>query len=198
MTQAVFRSVHQALHFCFLVESQAASTTSPTQAVINRLMDQAGVRRDIEGGGTIDLKGLTREQIRDQCNNVTAAVSRICTHPEIMAIWAYYAHDARKAQGISFMREWCAPHWVIESNNARMSIVWHVHTPEDMHNKHNLSLRLIGGEHGLPKSTVHDQASRIKRACRGLRENGVDRLSPYFIQQGVTADPQVENELQGA
>ena len=122
MSEAVFRTVNQALHVSYLMAVLPPTQKSPTQVLISDLMDQAGVKREVEKDGTINFRGLTPLEVRAQCAIVIAAVRDHLQPPERHAIEAWYAHDARKAEGVRFLRDWCTPHWTIESPQARMMI----------------------------------------------------------------------------
>lgn len=185
MTEAVFRSVHQALHVSFLMASLPPTQKSPTAVVINELMDAAGVRRDVERDGTVNFAGLSPLDVRAQCAMVIGAVRHHLQPAERYAVEAWYAHDQSKAAAVHWLRDWCAPHWTIEAPAARTLITWHVNLPEDVHNRYSCSERLIGGEHGLAKSTVHDQIVKIRKAVISLRSRAVAQLEWRFADGGV-------------
>jgi hypothetical protein len=190
MTQAVFRSVHQALHVSFLMAVLPPTQKSNTQALIEQLMRDAGVNREVERDGTLNFQGLSPLEVRAQCAMVRGAVSHHCTTPERMAIWAWFAHDASKAEGVRFLCDWCTPHWAIDSPQARMLITWRACVTDDSKAARHCSVRDIEGEHGIPKTTVHRQLGAIMKACRGLRERGAGRLEAMFIAHGLIDDPE--------
>lgn len=185
MTQAVFRSVHQALHVAFLMAVLPPTQKSNTQALIEQLMRDAGVLREVEHDGTLNFQGLSPLEVRGQCAMVRGAVEHHCTEPERMAIWAWFAHDENKARAISYLCDWCAPYWTVESRPARMMMTWRANVTDDSKAARHCSLRDIEGEHGIPKSTVHRQVAAVTKACRGLRQRGAERLEELFVQHGL-------------
>lgn len=185
----IFRSVNQALHVSYLMAVLPPTTKSPTQSVIDDLMDQAGVLREVTKDGTINFAGLSPLEVRAQCAMIIGAVQDHCIKQERMAIEAWFAHDARKADGVRFLCNWCAPLWTVESPQARMLITWRVNVTDDSAAAKHCSIRDITGEHGIPKSTVHDQMGKIIKAARGLRRSGMSRLEGLFIKHGVIDDP---------
>lgn len=188
MTQAVFRSVHQALHVAFLMAVLPPTQKSPTMSVINELMDMAGIRREVEREGTVNFAGLSPLEVRGQCAMVIGAVRHQLQPAERYAIEAWYAHDASKREAVEWLRDWCAPHWTIEAPAARTLIAWNVNLPEDVHNRYSCSERLIAGEHGLAKTTVHDQITKIRKAVCSLRRHGVDQLEWMFSDKGLIGE----------
>jgi len=184
----VFRSVHQALHLAYLMAVLPPTQKSPTATVINELMDQAGIRREVERDGTVNFAGLSPLEVRGQCAMVIGAVRHQLQPAERYAIEAWYAHDQSKHAAVQWLRDWCAPHWTIEAPAARTLITWHVNLPEDAHNRLGCSERLIGGEHGLPKSTVHDQIVKIRKAVTTLRRHGIDQLEWMFADKGLIGE----------
>ena len=185
----VFRSVNQALHLSYLMAVLPPTQKSPTMSVINELMDMAGIRREVEREGTVNFAGLSPLEVRGQCAMVIGAVRHQLQPAERYAIEAWYAHDASKAEAVHWLRDWCAPHWTIEAPSARTLIAWHVNLPDDTHNRHSCSERLICGEHGLPKTTVHDQIVKIRKAVMTLRRHGMDQLEWMFSDKGLIGEP---------
>lgn len=187
--QPIFRSTGQALDVAYLILTQPPTSKSPTQAVIDDLLEMAGVRKEREHTtATVNFGGLSPLEVRAQCSMITAAVRDHLAVAERRAVEARYAYDERKAEGIRFLRDWCAPHWTIESPTARMAIMWHVHMTESQASHNNCTVRAIEGEHGIPKSTVHDQVAKIRKVVSSLRERGVWQLDWRFREQGVVGD----------
>jgi hypothetical protein len=189
MTEAVFRSVHQALHVSHLMAVLPPTQKSNTQALIEQLMRDAGVLNEVERDGTLNFKGLSPLEVRGQCAMVRGAVVHHCTLQERMAIWAWFAHDATKAEGVRFLRDWCAELWTVESPQARMVMMWRANVPEDSKVARMCSVRDIEGEHGIPKSTVQRQVAAVSKACRSLRERGAGRLEALFVAHGLVDNP---------
>lgn len=184
----IFRSINQALHVAYLMAILPPTQKSPTQLVITDLMEMAGVRKEVEREGTINFAGLSPLEVRGQCAMVIAAVRHQLRPAERFAIEAWYAHDHNKAEAVRFLCDWCEPHWTIESPAARMLITWHVNLPDEVHNRYTCSERLIAGEHGIPKSTVHDQIVKVRKAVVAWRRHAVGQLEWMFIDRGVIGE----------
>lgn len=185
----VFRSVHQALSVSYLMAVMPPTQKSSMQVAIEKIKEMAGVSAAAISDSTINFDGLSPLEVRGQCAMVIAAVSHQLQPAERCAIEAWYAHDARKAEAVRFLRDWCAPHWTIESSSARTAIMWHVNLREEMAARNNCTLRAIEGEHQIPKSTVHDQAMKIRKAVQSLRNHGLSQLEWIFTSQGVVGEP---------
>lgn len=184
----IFNSTGQALDVSYLILTQPPTSKSPTQAVIDDLLEMAGVRKEREHASTVNFGGLSPLEVRAQCSMITAAVRDHLTEAERRAVEARFAYDERKADGVRFLREWCEPHWTIESQSARTLIMWHIHMTEAQASHNNCTVRAIEGEHGIPKSTVQDQVTRIRKVVMSLRQRGIDRLDCRFRDQGVVGD----------
>lgn len=190
MTEApIFRSVNQALHVSYLMATLPPTQRGPTQVLLNDLMDLAGVRREVEREGTINFAGLSPLEVRAQCAMVIAAVRDHLNEPERRAVEAWYAHDASKADAVRFLCHWCGPHWTIEAPAARMMITWRINLADDSRAAQFCSMRTIEAEHGIPKSTVHDQLAKVTKAVMALRKHGLGQLEWYFEKQGVVGEP---------
>jgi hypothetical protein len=186
MTQdAVFRSVSQALHVSFLMASLPVTQKGNTQAALERLMEQAGVRTEVVRDGTLNFRGLSSMEVRGQCAMVRGAVLHHCTEMERHAIHAWFAHDPSKADGVHALRDYCAGHLTIESPSACTLIVWAVHAQgraRDM-----CTERAIAAEHQLSQMTVHRNIVIVQKAAGRLRRAGMDRLSVMFERDGLIA-----------
>jgi hypothetical protein len=189
MSEAVFRTVNQALHVAHMMASLPPTSKSNTQAIIEQLMRDAGVLREVENDGTLNFQGLSPLEVRGQCAMVRGAVVHHCTEAERMAIWAWFAHDETKAQGVRYLREWCAPRFTLDGDHLRTLITWRASVTDDSKAARHCSMRDIAGEHGLAKSTVQRNIAAISKACRGLRERGASRLEAMFIAHGLVDNP---------
>ena len=114
-----------------------------------------------------------------------AAVRDHLPEPEWRAIEAWYAHDARKAEAVSYLCDWCAPHWTIESRPARMLVTWRANVTDGSKAARFCSVRDIEGEHGIPKSTAQRQVTKISKVCASLRQHGIAQLEQLFAVGGL-------------
>jgi hypothetical protein len=185
MSEAVFRSVGQALHVAYLMEVMPATQKGPTQTVIEQLMREAGVVREVEKDGTLNFRGLSPMDVRAQCAMVRGAVLHHCTEPERHAIVGWYAHNSFKADGVRYLHGWVGSLWTIENPDAQMMMMWRANVTENSRAARFCSVRDIAGQHGIPKSTVQDQMTAITRRIRALRRNGENRLEQLFERSGL-------------
>lgn len=174
----VFRSVSQALHVSFLMASLPVAQKGNTQVALERLMEEAGVRTEVIRDGTLNFSGLTSMEVRGQCAMVRGAVQHHCTAMERFAIWARFAHDASKAEGVSRLRDYCAGQFTVESPQAQMLMVWAVHATGRVRNM--VSQRAIAAEHQLSQSTVQRNMQGVAKIAGTLRRAGMLRLQPMF------------------
>jgi hypothetical protein len=186
----VFRSVGQALAVAYAVIVTPPGTRSPTQSVIDDLMELAGIPKERRKGGEsgVNFGRLTPLEIRAQCAMIIASVRDYLPEGERFAIEAWFARDDRKAEGVRYLREWCEPHWTLESPQVRMLIMWHIHLTESQASRTNCTERAIAGEHAIPKSTIHDQVIRVRKHVSALRRNATDRLEEHFERQGLVGE----------
>lgn len=189
MSDAVFRTVGQALHVAYTILSQPPMGRGNTQAVIEQLMRDAGVLREVERDGTVNLRGLSGLEVRGQCAMIRGAVLHHCTGPEIHAIQGWYAHDASKAEGVRFLREWFAEQFTIQMPEAQMLVTWRANVTEDSKAAKFCSVRDIEGQYHIPRSTAQRNVAAISKRCRALRSQGERRLEPMFIAHGLVGDP---------
>ncbi len=190
----VFRSVGQALAVAYAVIVTPPGSRSPTQSVIDDLMELAGIPKEKrKGESTVNFGNLTPLEIRAQCAMIIASVRDHLNEGERFAIEAWFARDDRKAAGVRYLREWCEPHWTLESPQVRMLIMWHIHLTESQASRTNCTERAIAGEHAIPKSTIHDQVMRVRKHVSALRRNAMSRLEEHFERQGLVGECPDEN-----
>lgn len=180
---AVFRNISQALHVSYLMSVLPVTQKGSTQIVIEDLMRQAGITTDDLRDGTLNFSGLGQMDIRAQCAMVRGAVDHHCAEPERHAIWAWFAMDSSKAEGVRYLREYCRPQLTIESPSAQMLMVWAVHATG--RNRERCNQRAIAAEHELSQSTVQRNMAKIAKQCGALRERGMVRLAAMFERDGL-------------
>lgn len=188
MERPIFQSIGQALHVSFLMDSLPVTQKGNTQAMLERLMEEAGVPREIRRDGSLNFSGLSPMEVRGQCAMVRGAVGHHCTAMEAHAIRAWFAHDASKAEGVRQLRDFFGGLFTIESPQAQMLIVWHIHAQGRARDL--CTERAIAGEHGLSQSTVHRNIVAVGRACAGPRVAGMRRLEALFQRDGL-----IENSM---
>lgn len=182
---AVFRSVNQALHVSFLMAVLPPTQKSNTQMLIEQLMRDAGVSREVQADGTLNFHGLSPLDVRAQCAMVRASVEHHCTEPERMAIWAWFAHDGTKADGVRYLCKYFAHAWSVDSPHARMLMAWRASVTDDSKAARHCSYRDIEGEHGIPKSSAQRQVQAFAKLAKRLRDHGAWRLEELFLAHGL-------------
>lgn len=183
MSQAVFRSVSQALHVSYLMGSLPVTQKGSMQVAIEHLLERAGVRTETMRDGTLNFKGLSSMEVRGQCAMVRGAVMHHCTVMERHAIHAWFAHDASKADGVHALRDYIGGAMTIDSKPARTLIVWAVHAQGSV--RHQVTERAIAAEYLLSQSTVHRNLVTVQTAAGRLRRAGMARLSEMFERDGL-------------
>jgi len=193
---AVFRSVSQALHVSFLMATLPVTQRGNTQALVERLMEDAGVRKDVQRDGTLNFAGLSPMEVRGQCAMVRGAVDHHCQPIERAAIHAWFiptretsgsrGQDPLKVAAIVALSEHCAGHFTVEGETARKMIVGQQHwqgAARDI-----CTERAIATMFALSQSTVHRNIVAVSKVCTLLRRRGMDALEPMFTRDGLIGD----------
>ena len=106
MSEAIFKTVGQALYISFLMEIITPGAKSSTDSVINSLMENCGMVFDGYRENCVNTRGMTVDEWRGQCAIIRQMVTDELPKPEKYAIWARYAqYDNRikvitKADGV--------------------------------------------------------------------------------------------------
>jgi hypothetical protein len=184
-TNAIFRSVSQALHVSFLMATLPVTQKSNTQALVERLMEDAGVRKEVHRDGTLNFAGLSPMEVRGQCAMVRGAVDHHCQPLERAAIHAWFMPTvtAAKNDAILALREHCAPTFTIEGSSPRAVVLWHIHSQGRARDV--CTERAIASEFVLSQSTVHRNIVAVSKVCTLLRRRGMDALEGMFLRDGV-------------
>lgn len=178
----IFRSVEQALHVSFLMETLPATQKSQMQVMIDWMLEDRGIVQEREQG-TINFGGLTALEIRGQCALVRGAVVHHLPKPEADAVHARFGHQVCKAGGVRGMRDYCAPMLSTQGDMATLTMAWGVFGTQRQ--RDDLSVRKIAAEYGLSKSTVANDMGIIRRMGRMLLDRAVERLSSIFERSGL-------------
>lgn len=188
--RAIFRSVSQALHISYLMESLPVTQKSNSQAVIERMMEEAGVPREVAQEGSVNFSGLTPMDVRGQCSMVRAAVKHHCMPMEAHAIHAWFAdkNAPEKINGVHAMRTHAATLglYTFDSPMARLLVSWHIHSQGKLRNM--CTERAIAQENGLSQSTVHRNIVAVSKISSTLRRAGMDRLEVLWRRDGMIDD----------
>lgn len=182
---AVFRSVSQALHVSFLMATLPVTQKGNTQALVERLMADAGVAKEVHRDGTLNFAGLSPMEVRGQCAMVRGAVDHHCQPLERAAIHAWFMSQptAAKNDAILALRDHCDATFTIEGSSPRALVLWHIHSQGRARDV--CTERAIAAEHVLSQSTVHRNIVAVSKVCTLLRRRGMDALEPMFRRDGL-------------
>jgi hypothetical protein len=185
---AVFRSVSQALHVAFLMEFLPVTQKSNSQAVIERMMEEAGVPRETREAGSVNFSGLSPMDVRGQCSMVRAGVRHHCTPMEAHAIHAWFAdkNSPDKIAGVHAISDHCAGTFTFDVNKARLLVCWNIHSQGRLRDM--VTERAIAAETNISQSTVHRNIVAVSRIASALRRGAMDRLGALWTRDGLIED----------
>lgn len=193
MSDYVFESVSQALHFAGVMEMMPATTMSPTWLVIRALQEQAG---DVWGHAkpetTMNLRGLSPLELRGQCALVVGAVNHHCNDPEAAAIWAHYGWHERKRAGVQYLSGYLAP-GSKHSPEIVNALLWSIFaprvTPTDKRagEREGLTGNDIAAAYKIRVQEAYAERRRLAGLCHGLRQRGEDSLQRLFCRTELVA-----------
>ncbi|WP_369952183.1 DeoR family transcriptional regulator [Ralstonia syzygii] len=184
-TAPIFRSVEQALHVSFLMETLPVTQKSQMQVMIDRMMEDMGIVQEREKG-TINFGGLTALEIRGQCAMVRGAVIHRLPKPEADAVHARFGYQVCKAGGVRGVRDYSQPSLSTQGDMATLTMAWGVFGTQRQ--RDDLSVRKIAAEYGLSPATVGRDMQIIRNTGRLLLNRGVERLAPMFEAQNLVGD----------
>lgn len=194
MTQAIFRSTSQALHFAYLIQAYEVSVESIMSATIRRLMMDCGIWRDEPS--TVNFGGLNALEVRAQCAMIRAAVRSRLPGPEAWAVQARYGINeivtedgsGRRAvfsreryDAILRLGDWLAPSFpginplavdllVARAVDRRVA---------------DVTFRQMAEQFGASKNTWNRALHDIRKRLEGLEKMAIGRLDPGFVAEGL-------------
>ena len=181
MTTPIFRSVNQALHFSFLMETLPVSQKSQMEAIYR----QGGKRVvfDDYHHSTIHFGGLSPLEVRGQCAMVRGAVVDHLVEQERQAVLARYSFRTEKALAVRAMRDCARPLLSCQDEWPTLAMAWSIFGTDQQ--RDGLSVRLIADEYCLSKSAVARDVGEIRRTARTLENRACDKLSDLFLRSGL-------------
>ena len=181
MTAPIFRSVNQALHFSFLMETLPVSQKSQMEAIYR----QGGKRVvfDDYHHSTIHFGGLSPLEVRGQCAMVRGAVVDHLVEQERQAVLARYSFRTEKALAVRAMRDYSLPLLSCQDEWPTIAMAWSIFGTDQQ--RDGLSVRLIADEYCLSKSAVARDVGEIRRTARTLENRARDKLSDLFRLHGL-------------
>lgn len=201
MTQAIFQSTQQAIHFSYIVTNMPPKSSGGLGEILDRMKLEATGMREEREVSTVCFAGLSELDIRAQCAMVRSAVEKSLPPPESFALrsrWGYsmirrgpggsiisanYGDDRARSMrrlalylGISFPNL---------SSRALLLIIARVCGDCDQLIP---TFRQIEQDCGTSRSTVERYEKIIKKRIRELVNLGVNRLTPAFVRDGLVIE----------
>jgi len=213
---AIFESTGQAVHVAYTIMAQPAQQDSMLRKSLVRILDSMsnlsprlsawlGQLRG-EKSGSVNFEGLSSYDVRAQCTLIILAVRTRLPDPEKWALQAKYAHTDIEYCGRRVKRHAFSP----EKATAIRSLAgWLMQTsalkdmPRDVmdlmvgkfyanHAKTEISFRALAKEYGGNHMTYARAFKKVKSLLRPLEDMALGRLHPYFVEQGIVADQDLD------
>ena len=181
MSEPIFRSVEQALHFSFLMAELPVSQKSQMQEIYRH--GGKRVTEEDHHQSTIHFGGLSPLEVRGQCAMVRAVVNDHLLDSERQAICARYSYRIEKSTGVRAMRDQAIPLLSCQDEWPTMAMAWSIFGTAEQ--RDGLSVRLIADEYALSKSAVARDVMEIRRIARTLEGRAYDKLHEIFMQSGL-------------
>ncbi|WP_136419959.1 hypothetical protein [Herbaspirillum sp. ST 5-3] len=205
---AIFESTGQAIHVAYTIMSQPAQQDSMLRKSLVRILDAMsnlsprlsawlGQLRG-EPSGTVHFDGLSSNDVRAQCALILLAVRTRLPDPEMWALQAKYcmteyedigkkrryAFSGEKAVAIKALSDWLVqtsafadvPSSVMDCMVAKFYA---------NHAKTEISFRQLAKTFGGDHLKYFRAYGKVKKILRPLEDMAVNRLSPYFAEQGI-------------
>lgn len=184
-TQAVFQSTTQALHVSYIIHHLPASSKSPTQMVIERLVKENYVMEGLPEPkeSTVNFSGLNPLEVRGQCAQVIAMVDHLPHPVEAAAVKAIYGYQSIKADGIRALAEYCEPQLGAIRGVAALALAWHTFGTKKQ--REDITIGDIAKEFGLTPKAVSDAKLKISKQGRALHDRAVSNLDQRFKLGGL-------------
>lgn len=195
MNGAIFKSVHQALAFSFLIQAHETSPENIMSVAIRRQLQAMGQWGDAVK--TIDFGGLSPLEIRAQAAMVRLAVDSHLPKPEACAIRARYGlsipfidpdgtrsmrFTQDRIEAVRALVRWLAPNFR-ETPRAALAFLVARHVGECKGVRP--TLQQIADSFGSSPATLHRAGKKISDRLRELENMGIARLEAPFAEHGL-------------
>lgn len=181
LEQPIFRSVQQALHFSFLMETLPVSRKSAMTQIYaqggNRVWDEP---RD---PSTVHFGGLSELEVRGQCAMVRGAVIAHLLPAERHAVHARYALQSVQAAGVRAMRDAAMPLLACQREIPTLAMAWMAFGSAKQ--MEGVTTRTIADEFSLSQSSVVRDIGKIRQVHHALAMMAFDKLSELFLKDGL-------------
>jgi hypothetical protein len=192
----IFQDARQAIQFAYVLEGMPAKQDSVLGKAMRKALEEAGMLEPVEKG-SICFDGMNDLEVRGQCALIRLAVEALLPAPEAWAVKSRYGHthihtnpdrsrefffsEGRK-EAMRNLIEYLAPSFSTTPRAALMLLVARYCAENDQLRP---SLRLIEKEGGSSKSALQRTDKAVKGHIRRLIDQGVQRLEPAFIREGL-------------
>jgi len=179
--QPIFRSVQQALHFSFLMETLPVTRRSAMSQIYaqggNRVWDEP------REPSTIHFGGLSELDVRGQCAMVRGAVIDHLLLAERHAVHARYATQSTQADGVRAMRDAALPLMSCQSDVPTLEMAWLVFGCGSQTD--GITTRSLADDCGMSQSSIVRDIIKIRRVHQTLMSAALDKLTELFRKDGL-------------
>lgn len=180
--EPIFRSVQQALHFSFLIETIPVSQKSQMQEIYQQ-GKQRTWQEDKREPTTIRFGGLSPLEVRGQCAMVRGAVMDHLLIGERHAVHARYALQNVQSSGVRAMRDEAMPMLSCQDEWPTLAMAWLIFG--SIGQTAGITTRSIADEFELSQTSVMRDIGRIKQVHRALELVAFNKLSELFRKDGL-------------
>lgn len=184
MEAAMFRSIGQALHFAYLMETLPVSRPSMMGVALERLMKENGVWR--HPVSTLNFAGMNPMEVRGQCAMIRAVVDDHLAELERACIKArYVVRNPDRAPSIEVLVRDAAPQVHFESLTALRALVWGCYLGVEQ--REGFSYRKIQADTGVSISMLSRSAKQLRHGWRAVEEAACEELVQLFSKDQLIA-----------
>jgi hypothetical protein len=204
--QSIFDSAGQAVHVALVVMGQEASQGTPFRAALMRVMEQATLETaqqrhwldQLRGdrAGTVNFSGLSTLDVRAQCALIAEAIRTRLPEIEMWVLQAKYgrtdfedvdgerrfAFSAERIAAIQGLSKWMAPMF---SRIKPLALDCMLGRMLANHKQIDISVRDLAAQFGGSHTKYVRASFKMKNQLRILEGMAIDRLEPYFAEQGI-------------
>jgi hypothetical protein len=204
--QSIFGSAGQAVHVALVVMGQEASQGTPFRAALMRVMEQVSLESDMqrhwldqlrgERAGTVDFAGMSTLDVRAQCALIARAIKTRLPEDEMWLLQAKYgrtdyedvdgtrrfAFSAERIGAIQGLSRCLAPLFPRIKPLALDLMLGRIFAN---HRKIDISARALADQFGGNHTRYIRAAFKMKNRLRVIEASAIDRLEPYFAENGL-------------
>jgi hypothetical protein len=206
---AIFTSAGQAVHVAYMITGQAAPQDAPLRKMLIRMLESApntgseqrAWLEQLRGAPSrrVNFAGLSPLEVRAQCALIVHAVKTRLPCMEMWALQARFGHmemededgnrrfafSAERIEAIKGLSDWLAPSFPTVNPFAIDCMIGKLYAN---HQKMEISFRDLAANFGASHMTYKRAYEKLRSRLRELEDLALDRLEPYFREQGVVGD----------